>query len=74
MLGADLAAYLDVPAPFSFATWDEALDALFTLGGGPPAAVIIDEFPYLVDACPALPSLLPGPLIVTVRRKMAAAG
>ncbi len=58
MLGADLATYLDAPAPFSFATWDEALEALFALGDERPAAVIIDEFPYLADASPALPSLL----------------
>lgn len=58
MLGADLAAYLDAPAPFSFATWDEALEALFTVGDQRSTAVIIDEFPYLTDASPALPSLL----------------
>ena len=29
MLGADLAAHLGSPAPFSFATWDDALGALF---------------------------------------------
>ncbi len=58
MLGADLAAHLGSPAPFSFATWDDALEALFTVGVDRPSAVIIDEFPYLVDASPALPSLL----------------
>jgi AAA+ ATPase superfamily predicted ATPase len=58
MLGADLAARLDSPAPFSFATWDDALSALFALATNQPSVVIIDEFPYLVDAVPALPSLL----------------
>jgi uncharacterized protein len=58
MLGADLAAHLGAPAPFSFATWDDALAALLALGDGRPCAVIIDEFPYLVEASPALPSLL----------------
>jgi uncharacterized protein len=58
MLGADLAAYLDAPAPFSFGTWDEAIAALFALGDPRPTTVIIDEFPYLADATPALPSLL----------------
>jgi AAA+ ATPase superfamily predicted ATPase len=58
MLGVDLAAYLGAPAPFSFTTWDEALAALLNIGAGRPRAVIIDEFPYLVDASPALPSLL----------------
>jgi uncharacterized protein len=58
MLGADLAAHLGSPAPLSFASWDEAIEVLFTLGGDRPLAVIIDEFPYLVDVSPALPSLL----------------
>jgi AAA+ ATPase superfamily predicted ATPase len=58
MLGADLAAHLGAAAPFSFASWDEALATLLALGDGRPYAVIIDEFPYLVDASPALPSLL----------------
>jgi hypothetical protein len=58
MLGADLAAHLGSPAPFSFATWDDALGALFGLGADRLSAVIIDEFPYLVDGSPALPSLL----------------
>ena len=58
MLGADLAAYLGSPAPFSFATWDDALGALLDLDASRPSVVIIDEFPYLVDASPALPSLL----------------
>lgn len=58
MLGAELAAHIGAPAPFSFATWDEALAVLFALGDRGPSAVIIDEFPYLADASPALPSLL----------------
>jgi uncharacterized protein len=58
MLGADLAAHLDSPAPFSFATWEEAMEALFALGDRRPVSVVIDEFPYLADASPALPSLL----------------
>ena len=58
MLGADLATHLGSPAPFSFATWDDALAALFASDTSRPGAVIIDEFPYLVDASPALPSLL----------------
>jgi AAA+ ATPase superfamily predicted ATPase len=58
MLGAELGSYLGAPAPLSFATWDEALAALMNIGDGRPRAVIIDEFPYLVDASPALPSLL----------------
>jgi uncharacterized protein len=55
MLGADLAKHAGAPAPFSFATWEEALDSLFSLGSGAPVTVIIDEFPYLADASPSLP-------------------
>lgn len=58
MLGAALARHAGSPAVFSFATWEEALGYLFSLGTGEPAAVVIDEFPYLVDASPSLPSLL----------------
>ncbi len=58
MLGADLAAHLGAPAPLSFGDWDEALAALLDLGSGQPHTVIIDEFPYLADASPSLPSLL----------------
>jgi uncharacterized protein len=58
MLGAELGLHVGSPAPLSFGSWDEAIEALFTLGDRQPLAVIIDEFPYLVDASPALPSLL----------------
>jgi uncharacterized protein len=58
MLGAELATHLGLPAPLSFGSWDDAIAALFSLGDNQPHAVMIDEFPYLVDASPALPSLL----------------
>jgi uncharacterized protein len=43
-----------------FADWRQAVDALFELGehGAAPVPVVIDEFPYLVDAVPALPSII----------------
>ena len=40
----------------TFADYREALDELFRIGEDRPAPVIIDEFPYLVAATPALPS------------------
>jgi hypothetical protein len=55
---SDLAAYLNASAAFAFTSWDEALTALVALGEQQPRAVIIDEFPYLTDASPALPSTL----------------
>jgi hypothetical protein len=41
-----------------FATYREALDELLRLGEDRPTTVIVDEFPYLVAATPALPSYL----------------
>jgi uncharacterized protein len=45
---------------YAFADWDEALQRLFgEVGEG---LIIIDEFPYLMKASPALPSLIQGAL------------
>jgi uncharacterized protein len=43
-----------------FVDWRQAVDALFELGEHPsaPIPVVIDEFPYLVDAVPSLPSII----------------
>jgi len=43
-----------------FASWEEALEALLALGDGSaePVPVVLDEFPYLLDGAPELPSLL----------------
>jgi AAA+ ATPase superfamily predicted ATPase len=60
--GAALAEYTGSPAPFSFATWDDAISYLFALAlperGEGPVLVVIDEFPYLVRTAPELPSLI----------------
>jgi AAA+ ATPase superfamily predicted ATPase len=45
-------------APFSFATWEDAFGYLLGIGAGQPSVVILDEFPYLMDSTPSLPSLL----------------
>lgn len=57
-LGAVVAAHLGVPSALDFADWREAVDVLLTLGRERPTPVVIDEFPYLVRANPALPSIL----------------
>lgn len=57
-LGAAYAAYRGLRQPVVFADYREALDELFRLGEERPTTVIIDEFPYLVAATPALPSYL----------------
>lgn len=57
-LGSEVAAYLDAPAPLRFADWRQAIDALLALGRDRPVPVVLDEFPYLVKATPALPSII----------------
>src|SRR6201994_3741304 len=58
MFGAALARQAGSPAGFSFSGWGGALTYFVTLAGQDPLPLIIDEFPYLVKASPALPSLL----------------
>jgi len=57
-LGAAYGAYRGLRQPVVFASYREALDELLRLGEDRPMTVIIDEFPYLVAATPALPSYL----------------
>jgi hypothetical protein len=57
-LGAAYAAYRGLRQPVVFGSYGEALDELFRLGEERATTVIIDEFPYLVAATPALPSYL----------------
>ncbi|WP_345680527.1 ATP-binding protein [Yinghuangia aomiensis] len=61
-LGAAVADYLGAPAPFTFATWDDAVTFLFGLAdptrGDGPQVVVLDEFPYLAKVVPELPSLI----------------
>lgn len=51
--------YLDRPITY-FATWREAIDALFRLGsdGQRPIPVVIDEFSYLMDAVAGMASIV----------------
>jgi hypothetical protein len=56
--GEALAAYLDEPVPFRFAGWGEAITRLMRLAADGPKPVVIDEFPFLAKATPALPSLI----------------
>jgi len=44
--------------PVRFGTWDDAIAFLFSLAAGRPVPLIIDEFPMLMRAEPALPSIL----------------
>jgi uncharacterized protein len=57
-LGTALADHLDAPAPFTFATWHPAVDALLALGRDRRVPVVVDEFSYLARANPQLPSIV----------------
>lgn len=52
--------YVDSRAEVTFRDWDAAFDALLALGEDvdDPMPVVLDEFPYLVEKAPQLPSLL----------------
>ncbi len=53
-----LAEYTEAPVPPRFVSWDEAITYLFSVAGTRPGPIVIDEFPYLSAASPALPSVL----------------
>ncbi|WP_250283444.1 MULTISPECIES: AAA family ATPase [unclassified Frankia] len=53
-----LAEHTRTPVPQRFANWDEAIVHLFSVAGGRPGPVVIDEFPYLSTVSPELPSIL----------------
>ena len=47
-------------ARVQFASWEEAMEALLSLGedAKTPVVVVLDEFPYLLEGAPELPSVL----------------
>jgi AAA+ ATPase superfamily predicted ATPase len=55
-LGRLAGARAGAPAPFRFDGWAAAVDALLDLPGCP--LVVLDEFPYLVEASPELPTVV----------------
>ncbi|WP_222946990.1 ATP-binding protein [Streptomyces sp. TRM49041] len=56
--GEELALYTGAAAPLRFDRWEQGVDALLALGRDRPVPVVLDEFPYLTRATPALPSIL----------------
>ncbi len=58
MFSAALARRASSAAAFSFPGWEDALRYFLALANQGPVPLIIDEFPYLVKASPALPSLI----------------
>jgi AAA+ ATPase superfamily predicted ATPase len=66
--GEALAVYCDELVPFRFAHWDEAVTRLMRIATGGPTTVVIDEFPFLAKASPALPSVIQRALDPAARR------
>ncbi|NEC91886.1 ATP-binding protein [Streptomyces sp. SID12501] len=56
--GEELGQHTGTVAPMRFDRWEQAIDALLALGREHPLPVVIDEFPYLARATPALPSII----------------
>ncbi|WBQ05526.1 ATP-binding protein [Kribbella sp. CA-293567] len=53
---AAIAAHLDSPVPPRFDSWDDAVRFFFSIDA--PGPFVIDEFPYLSQVSPVLPSIL----------------
>jgi AAA+ ATPase superfamily predicted ATPase len=47
-----------IPVSRPVQDWDDAIALLLSSQTGPPRAVVIDEFPFLVKASPSLPSII----------------
>jgi hypothetical protein len=47
-----------VPADFTYSSWDIAFDEIARLAESQRLAIVLDEFTYLIEAEPALPSIL----------------
>lgn len=57
-LGAAFVRHLGLSAGVELTSWSALVDVLFDTPAGPSSVIILDEFSYLVDAEPTLPSLL----------------
>lgn len=66
--GDALATHVGEPGPFRFASWDEAATRLMRIATAGPTVVVIDEFPFLAKASPALPSIIQRALDPTAQR------
>lgn len=58
--GAALARFAGLAAPYRFDNWDDAVEALLATAAraDTPTPVVLDEFPFLAQASPELPSIL----------------
>ncbi|MFF4989466.1 ATP-binding protein [Streptosporangium saharense] len=58
LIGDALTRYLDSAIPFNPTSWPAVIEVLLRIGRERPVPVVIDEFPYLAQANPALPSII----------------
>ncbi|GII82713.1 ATPase [Sphaerisporangium siamense] len=58
LFGMALARHTGSPVGYPFADWRDAFTFFFSLPKDRPMPLVIDEFPYLMKANPAIPSLL----------------
>jgi len=66
--GDALGEYLGVQTPLRFLNWDEAIARVMQIATDGPRTVVIDEFPFLARASPALPSIIQRALDPTAQR------
>jgi AAA+ ATPase superfamily predicted ATPase len=66
--GQALSSYLGEPVPFRFRDWDEAITRLMRIANDAPTVAVLDEFPFLAKASPALPSIIQRALDPTAQR------
>lgn len=66
--GHALAAHCGESVPFRFEHWDEAIARLMRIATNGPTVAVIDEFPFLAKASPALPSIVQRALDPAARR------
>ena len=66
------AEYAGLSLPLAISSWDDAVDLLLDLGADRDRSVpvVIDEFPYLCQAHPALPSIIQKALAPRSRHRM----
>lgn len=57
-LGQQLGEAMGSPGPLALRSWSDAVTMIMRLGAASPRLVVLDEFPYLVNGAPQLPSLL----------------
>ncbi len=50
--------HADASPALTFQDWESALEQVFLLARNQRLLLVIDEFPYLIQSCPELPSLL----------------